>query len=104
MTHTPGPWTIRESVTKPERDFAIMANGGIIAEVFERGGRSHQTHVEVEANAKLIAAAPALLEALETAKSALSGTPCSCNDDRDCQRCHANRQARAAIKAAKGDA
>ena len=65
MEHTPGPWTIRESVTKPERDFAIMAHGGIIAEAFERGGRRHETRIEVEANAKLIAAAPELLSALE---------------------------------------
>ena len=55
---------------------------------------------ETQANAILIAAAPDMLAALEQAKSALFG--CTCNEDRDCQRCVARRAVSAAIARAKG--
>ncbi len=55
MAHTPGPWTFDD--TLPNRSIAITANGGIekiakVADSFD--------------NARLIAAAPDLLAALQT--------------------------------------
>ncbi len=103
--HTPGPW-------KPEGTLIWAPDAKAnIAQVSELrtddyvsfttpSGSSPDFH-EIVANARLIAAAPALLEALEETKSALNGVPCSCNDDRGCQRCHAGRKATDAIKAAK---
>lgn len=65
-TYIPGPWTVRGPsapglLHDDGGDYAIVANGHIIAEVFRRVSRRQ---IEpVEANARLIAAAPALLEA-----------------------------------------
>ena len=39
-----------------------------------------------------------LVSALEQCITALSAATCTCNDDRDCQRCHAARKARAAVR------
>ena len=64
MTHTPGPWKIVRAVISAE-DYAIVA-GGIIAEVFHR--IDDETFADAEANARLIAAAPVMLEALEATK------------------------------------
>lgn len=75
MKHTPGPW--KESRAK-ERDntggwdYAILdGNNKIIAEAFENVGFASGSTVihdfrPVEANARLIASAPELLEALDT--------------------------------------
>lgn len=53
--HTPGPWAI------PSRDSGVTVNAGsaIIAEVYPQGANTAQ-----RANAKLIAAAPDMAEAL----------------------------------------
>jgi len=71
MEHTPGPWVIKQ--TELGIDRGIVAAGGLIAEVFLHGGRTYDVHSPVEANAKLIAAAPetkrqrdALLEAAQS--------------------------------------
>lgn len=58
--HTPGPWDVNEG------DFGIyqLETSDQIAEVF-----SHHPPAELEANARLIAAAPELLEALKHARS-----------------------------------
>jgi hypothetical protein len=49
-------------------------------------------------------AAPDLLEACKEAKPALDAMPCTCNEDRDCQRCHALRKINQALaKAEKGE-
>lgn len=75
-THTPGPWRTFEAA--PEKIEILCDNrlapiqkpsAGIrVAEIrakrIGRGGRFHQTPVD-EANARLIAAAPELLAALE---------------------------------------
>lgn len=65
-THTPGPWTIS---TSPPVDYALTIHGAslkqsggfpVVADILER--TTDGTH---EANARLIAAAPDLLEALQ---------------------------------------
>lgn len=43
-----------------------------------------------------------LLSALRECLPVLAAAKCECNDDRDCQSCHANRKARAAIARATG--
>lgn len=55
--HTPGPWEISgSSIWNPETHRAIYASGG---------KPIHKRDEEGQANARLIAAAPELLEALE---------------------------------------
>jgi hypothetical protein len=62
--YTPGPLGIKGSVTKDgAEDFAVVAGGQIIAEVFGRSSLK-DFHPSRE-NANLFAAAPDLLEALE---------------------------------------
>ena len=61
--HTPAPWTLRPNCW-------IMANGDSIATVATAGnntGYDYHTTGETLANARLIATAPELLEALEKA-------------------------------------
>lgn len=55
-THSPGPWTHESG--------EIIANGVVIALVYGADDRAYDDE-EALANARLIAAAPALLEALE---------------------------------------
>lgn len=63
VKHTPGPWQPISSRTN--EDIAIVAPPKtIIAEVFHRTG-DYEDCAPVEANARLIAAAPALLDALK---------------------------------------
>jgi hypothetical protein len=61
--HTPGPWTLR---TNSEKHHAILDEGGFPrAEVFSAHRSSEARKAEALANARLIAAAPELLEALK---------------------------------------
>lgn len=65
VSHTPGPWHLDRGM--PTDDLAICDRKGIaLAEVFEYN-RGAMKSLPLEANARLIAAAPALLEALEEA-------------------------------------
>ncbi|HOW49902.1 MAG TPA: hypothetical protein PLB26_19850 [Rubrivivax sp.] len=66
--HTPGPWVPRAS--KFGLDFGIVINGEfVIAEVFsDIRSERHRDVEEARANARLIAAAPELLEALRTTR------------------------------------
>jgi hypothetical protein len=61
-THTPGPWHINEELSKRATYlvFSGDGNGYLVANV----GNYHTDDKECEANARLIAAAPDLLEAL----------------------------------------
>jgi hypothetical protein len=58
--HTPGPWTVG-------RDFSIIAGSEEIAALYTNDGADDSKPYPVEANARLIAAAPELLEALKDA-------------------------------------
>ena len=93
--HTPGPWAIGLD-SDEERTQVIAHDGG------------HMAYVEyspTNANARLIAAAPTLLEALEEAAEALANNTHveNCTDP-ECWEVAAYEKAHAAIKAAKGDA
>jgi hypothetical protein len=65
--HTPGPWTIRYGMNIMGPDVRFPGNERLVANA---GGHSNNVHSEAvrlenEANARLIAAAPDLLEALK---------------------------------------
>ena len=82
MKHTPGPWFINRA-RKPDNtggyDYAIdEGHEKILAETFEHVGWQDNSKKEyekfpAEANARLIAAAPELLEACKAALMELSG-------------------------------
>jgi len=59
--HTPGPWHINTLEVVP---FSIHAHRGVVAEV-SRGTMNEVKADEIEANARLISAAPDLLAALQ---------------------------------------
>lgn len=69
---TAGPWTVHQAKTangiEKSKDWAIVAGGQIIAECFEISGYRKDApvyqHQPAEGNARLMAAAPRLLEAL----------------------------------------
>ena len=64
-THTPGPWKLRRAESYYEHDFILHAGPHIIAWSFPKADRNNtRKKGEHIANAKLIAAAPVLLEAL----------------------------------------
>lgn len=65
MKHTPGPWAYTEAAITGDR--GIHAEGtGIFAEAFADIRRACENNTaEAEANARLIAAAPDMLEALK---------------------------------------
>jgi hypothetical protein len=68
MSHTPGPWT---ALIDPDGRFEIECDTHIIA------GRGPLTHAaeESKANARLIAAAPEMLEALRQALLVIESLP-----------------------------
>ncbi len=69
--HTPGPWLVQGSLEQPE----VWAdcedpNGGQVCALSTVGAyQAAQTEFQVQANARLIAAAPELLDALKAALS-----------------------------------
>lgn len=62
--HTPGPWVFAYGSVYVDRDNLTDANAIRIA-MMDRGD-SHTTPTERDSNARLIAAAPDLLKALQT--------------------------------------
>lgn len=66
MGHTQGPWITKRSNTPSDGgwDYAIGADGNCIAECFEVVAENDK-RVDAKANARLMAAAPDMLEALE---------------------------------------
>ena len=100
MKHTPGPWIVEPDSrprmswnnhivveTNPERRICFMAHGG----------DNEKVQVELDADARLIAAAPALYAALRTLIADVS-------DYEPWQRpCHAVDKARAALALADGE-
>lgn len=97
--HTQGPWiaTAKLSASENHRGFRIMdgANTWALADV-QPGDEDGEIG---RANAHLIAAAPAMLEALEKLVYTLEDEVLMHDDQRA-----AMTQARAAIKAARGEA
>ena len=98
MEATKRPWKLSK-LSETDRDFAYRIDS---AEMFSpclvyRDGKLNAGIAT--ANARLIVTAvnhfEEMREALEHTLTALQTAPCTCNDDRDCQRCNANRQARA---------
>jgi hypothetical protein len=98
IQHTPGPWAI-----DPNDGWLITADcdGLVVAEIpygdlgEESGDRHHETN---EANARLIAAAPRLMQALKSMVGRFGGSA-TVQLDRD-----ALREARAAIAEVTGGA
>ena len=88
--HTPGPWTVES-----DRTTVSMAHQAVIVAPAPDGA----SREEMRANARLIAAAPDLLRALER----IAVYPCNCPHDSlpgdECESCIA----RAAIAKAKGE-
>lgn len=98
MTHTPGPWVLTDGFTVYALDetkscnrFSTLINGGWVHRPSGSTGAllDRTTDEELRANARLIAAAPDLLEALQRIMA---------EDSEDCWQ-----QARAAIAKARGE-
>ena len=70
--HTAGPWLCDRVSKKGHRQYISAAGWGELAEVVVRMQGSERNSPEGEANARLIAAAPELLAALESACKSLS--------------------------------
>lgn len=106
--HTPGPWGIRKEIDGVYADepiWVVSADGGVaVAANQSRTSLFRADRNKREANAKLIAAAPDLLEALEIMLADYRTEGCP---DTDCSICTASRiaekTARAAIAKAKGE-
>lgn len=104
-THSPAPWTNRHF-----DDFGairIDANSQMMARVYPRtldayGTVNDETITECEANARLIAAAPELLAACETAERALLAMRPFYSDQQATPAAMALQQIRAAVAAAQG--
>lgn len=74
MTHTPGPWWLEW--LEGSRAFAIRSNENAIGYTKQQTTKAEQfRRDEHEANARLIAAAPELLEALEKFRDYVSSSP-----------------------------
>ena len=93
-THTPGPW--RVSLVDDTR--VEDATGNCVAEI-DGDYNQPETWPAMEANSRLIAAAPDLLEALERMTYLQSGGPVKSSDADKWLK-----EARAAIAKAKGEA
>ena len=65
--HTPGPWLVNEISDESFHSFQVLAKRQEIALVENQF--SSVKYDELSANARLIAAAPAMLEALELAEA-----------------------------------
>lgn len=92
VSHTPGPWhcgTFRESGKAPGIDIGAENNSNV---GIAHHQASDRTAYETKANARLIAAAPDLLAALEPFANF------ACDVQNDCHNC----RARAAIAKAFG--
>ena len=92
-THTPGPWGIHKQTHREGYKFVVTADDFWPAAIFSDGCRNEGT---AEANARLIAAAPTLLDAAKAvlASDALIGNSASA--------LAAFSQLRGAVKKAEG--
>lgn len=104
--HTPGPWEVRIPSSTAARHPVYIVGGDLILAAISVPGGAYEDLRVAHANARLIAAAPAMLEALEEMLEVHgvrwehvrggSSIPASWVELSD--------KARAAIKAAKGEA
>lgn len=109
--HTPGPWAYRVVGSSHDEQSVVYCLIGPKATIGKMGGVAYsgtygknrkletsgirQTDAECEANARLIAAAPVLLEALA---AYLAAKPqCKCSDNSGCEMATARVKARAAL-------
>ena len=84
MTHTPGPWHVREARWHEVAADAISDNGEEYELVIAQCDPAVQllnNDSEIRANARLIAATPDLLAACDDAVAALMLLPPDCLDD-----------------------
>jgi hypothetical protein len=87
--HTPGPWTIEDGriYVAPRDEYAFL--GEKIADVYHphcgwvESQAGENSHPEAEANARLIAESPAMLEALERAEQKLTAYVGICSGDKE---------------------
>jgi hypothetical protein len=105
MKHTPGPWKIFNAYDIGEGEIAFTRVGTNETDVLWAGNFSADL-VASEANIRLIAAAPDLLEALEMALRAMEGANSTIywewnHEDEELTR--AEKVARAAIAKAEGE-
>jgi hypothetical protein len=94
--HTPGPWRAEAEgcLTSHSLPVIVKSNGHLVAQLCDRN----------VANARLIAAAPELLEALQLCKRALySGYMSETSENRSGIYSNAYEVADATIRKAKGD-
>lgn len=70
--HTPGPWQVKHSDDEPYGDIQIIGNGRALAKIWLDDAPVPDYNRQQKANAKLIAAAPKLLEALKITYQELS--------------------------------
>lgn len=93
--HTPGPWH-----ADPTKSFYVFAHGSLAEQAGVENG-PFVCNASTQANARLIAAAPDLLAALQNARNVLAGLACG-----DLRTVNADSpalaQARAAIAKATG--
>ena len=113
MKHTPGPWKVQGrthiinvGAIPAETNYICLDIGPRWPYVSATTEQKKKTHIELcaeaEANAKLIAAAPELLEALETLTSIVGLTAIKYENQKEVLQ-EAYNIAIAAIKTAKGD-
>ncbi len=91
-THTPGPWTVEKDIGSTPSRVTFRIGGNMQAAISSEQGiaatnaSALMSVEEAEANARLIASAPALLTALQELCSAVSCVVCDDQNDgeRDC--------------------
>ena len=67
--HTPGPWTVIDAITTKERYHIATDNAAPYASMIAHLHGTDPKHGDKEANARLIAAAPALADVARTAST-----------------------------------
>lgn len=74
MTHTPGPWVISRKATRRVTNLhgVVICNAVLRNQGGPNSTASIKSEVEAEANARLIAAAPALLAIAEQLEESLT--------------------------------
>lgn len=82
--YTAGPWRITDG---DNDELLIIAGSTALAEVLPYGGKRSLAYQEQRANARLMAAAPDLLEVAKDALKILSEIQCDLEDDKGEAKC-----------------